>query len=64
MASSLSNQLQAIKQQQIALKVGPHQEQPTILFDKQTARNTSVDTIYSMAILAYDKLQSRLSNSL
>ena len=64
MASSLSNQLQAIKQQQIALKVGPHQEQPTILFDKQTARNTSVDTIYSMAILAYDKLQSNLSNSL
>lgn len=64
MTSSLSNQLKSIKQQQIALKVGPHQEQPSILFDKQTARNTSIDTIYSMAILAYDKLHSHLSNSL
>lgn len=64
MSSSLSSQLNVIKQQQIALKVGPHQEQPSILFDKYTARNTSIDTIYSMAILAYGKLQSHLTNSL
>ena len=62
--SSLANQLNSIKLAQNSLKVGPHQEQPTILFDKHTARNTSIDTIYSMSILAYDKLQTHLSNSL
>jgi hypothetical protein len=34
------------------------------LFDKHTARTTAIDTIYSMAILAYDKLQTQLSNAL
>lgn len=62
--SSLSNQLNSIKLSQNALKIGANQEQPSILFDKYTARSTSIDTIYSMAILAYDKLQSNLSNSL
>lgn len=54
--SSLSSQLKTIKQNQTALKIAPNQEQPTILFDKFTARNTSIDTIYSMAIIAYNKL--------
>ena len=44
--SSLISQLQSIKISQNAMKIGPNQEQPTILFDKYTARNTSIDTIY------------------
>ena len=62
--SSLSSQLNSIKMSQNALRIGPNQEQPSILFDKYTARNTSIDTIYSMSILAYDKLSNYLSNSL
>jgi hypothetical protein len=62
--SSLSNQLNSIKLSQNSLKIGANQEQPSILFDSYTARSTSVDTIYSMALLAYDKLSSSLSHSL
>jgi hypothetical protein len=62
--SSLSSQLKTIKQNQTALKIAPNQEQPTILLDKFTARNTSIDTIYSMAIIAYNKLEKSLGNNL
>lgn len=54
--SQLSNQLSNIKHKQRQIRIGPTPLQPSILLDPQVARNTSVDIIYTMAILSYGKL--------
>jgi hypothetical protein len=54
--SSLTQQLQKIKDSQRALKVAPTPQQPTLLFDPHTASTTSHDLIYTLAIISYSKL--------
>ena len=54
--SLLSQQLQRIKTSQRALKVGPQQQQPTLILDAHTATSTSHDLIYTLAIISYSKL--------
>jgi len=54
--SLLAKQLQQIKNNQRAIKVAPHQQQPTLLLDTHTATNTSPDLIYTFSILSYSKL--------
>jgi Na+/citrate or Na+/malate symporter len=38
------------------LKVGPNQQQPTLLLTSQQATTTSADIFYTMALIAYSKL--------
>lgn len=54
--SSLLQQLQKIKTDQRSLKVGPQQQQPTLIFDAHTATTTSHDLIYTLSIISYSKL--------
>jgi hypothetical protein len=54
--SQLSQQLSKIKTSQRQIKIGPSPLQPTILLDAQTARSTSIDIIYTMAVLSYANL--------
>lgn len=50
--SLLAQQLNKLKQNN-ALSIAPGAPRPSFILDKQTARNTTVDVIYTMALLGY-----------
>lgn len=56
--SLLAEQLQTLRGEQRLQQIGPNLPQPSILFDPVTARSTSLDVIYTMAVLGYSKLLS------
>jgi hypothetical protein len=54
--SSLQQQLSTIKSNERILKIGPNLPQPTILLDQYTARNASIDIIYTMGLMSFYNL--------
>lgn len=54
--TSLSQQLQTIRQVQRSLQVAPNQAQPTLILSTHLATTTSADLIYTLAVIAYSKL--------
>ena len=53
--SLLAQQLNQLKTQN-ALKIAPGAAVPTFILDKNTARNTTIDVLYTMAILGFGEI--------
>lgn len=50
--SLLAQQLNKLKQNN-AISIAPGAPKASLILDKQTARNTTVDVLYTMAVMGY-----------
>ena len=50
--SLLAQQLGQLKSQN-AIKIAPGAPRPSLMLDKQTAKNTTIDVLFTMALLGY-----------
>ncbi len=60
--SLLAQQLNKLKQNS-AVSIAPGAARPSFILDKQTARNTTVDVLYTMAVLGYSEIKKSLFHS-
>ncbi len=58
--SSLATQLSTIRQTQKSTSIAPGAPTPTLLLPKSTAKNTTIDVLYTMAILGYDEIKKKM----
>lgn len=56
---SLKEQLSLLQKDKVK-RIGPGAIVPSLLLDKDTSRNTSIDVLYTMAILGFNKLKNTL----
>lgn len=54
--SLLAQQLNKLKQNNV-ISIAPGAPKPSLILDKQTARNTTVDVLYTMAVLGYGEIR-------
>lgn len=57
--SALAQQLNKLKQQNVA-SIAPGAPKATLLLDKTTARSTTLDTLFTMAVLGYTEIKREL----
>lgn len=46
---------------QSAIRIAPGAPKPTLILDQNTARNTTVDVLYTMALMGYKELKRDLA---
>lgn len=54
--SALAQQLNKLRQSSVA-SIAPGAPLPTLLLDPSTARNTTLDVLYTMALLGYAEIK-------
>ena len=54
--SLLAQQLNKLKQNN-AVSIAPGAPRATLILDKQTARNTTIDVLYTMAVMGYSEIK-------
>lgn len=58
--SLLAQQLGQLSAQS-AIKIAPGAPKPTLILDQNTARNTTIDVLYTMALMGYNDLKKSLA---
>ena len=61
--SILAQQLSKLKQINTAASIAPGANKPSFILDKNTARNTTVDVLFTMAVLGYSEIKKCILHS-
>lgn len=61
--SILAQQLSKLKQTNVALSIAPGASRPSLILDKNTARNTTTDVLYTMAVMGYSEIKKHIFHS-
>lgn len=54
--SSLAQQLSQLKQSN-GVSIAPGAARPSLILDKTTARNTTIDVLFTMAVMGYTEIK-------